>query len=42
MVDVQELVVGRVDEMDYSTGVPRPSVGGVPIALADILRLAYE
>lgn len=38
-VSVQTLVVGVVDEMDYSTGTPQPSIGGVSVALEGILRL---
>jgi flagellar basal-body rod modification protein FlgD len=38
-VDVQTLVRGVVDEMDFSTGAASPSVDGVRIDMADILRL---
>ena len=38
-VDVQTLVVGIVDEMDYSSGTPRPSIQGVSVALESIRRL---
>ncbi len=33
------LVTGTVTEMDYSSGTPQPSIGGVPIGLENILRL---
>jgi flagellar basal-body rod modification protein FlgD len=39
VIDVTELVVGAVDEMDYSSGVPLPSINGYSIALSDIIRL---
>lgn len=32
-------IVGIIDEMDYATGMPRPSVGGVAVNVADILLL---
>lgn len=38
-VEVEERIVGRVTEMDYSTGTPLPSVDGVEIGIADILSL---
>ena len=38
-VEVTELIVGIVDEMDYSSGVPMPSVEGTPVSLGEILRL---
>ena len=38
-VSVQTLVVGVVDEMDYSEGTPRPSINGVSVALESIRRL---
>ncbi|MEO0604676.1 MAG: flagellar hook capping FlgD N-terminal domain-containing protein, partial [Myxococcota bacterium] len=38
-VHVDTLVVGRVDEMDYSASSPRPSVQGVAIPLENIRRL---
>ena len=38
-VEVTELIVGTIDEMDYSSGNPQPSVNGVTVDLADILRL---
>ena len=38
-VEVTELIIGLVDEMDYSTGVPLPSVDGTAVSLGDILRL---
>lgn len=41
-VEVVEHIVGAIDAMDYSTGVPLPSVDGVTVALADILKLTAE
>lgn len=38
-VAVDELIVGTVTEMDYSSGMPMPSIEGVPIDLGAILRL---
>ncbi len=38
-LDVQTLVVGTVTEMDYSTGVPQPSVEGVVVGIDSILKL---
>lgn len=38
-VAVQELIVGTVDEMDYSSGVPLPSVNGITVSLDQVLRL---
>jgi len=38
-VPIQERLIGVVDEMDYTTGNPRPSVNGIPVELGDILRL---
>ncbi len=38
-VDVSTLVVGLVDQMDYSTSQPMPSVQGVAIPLENIRRL---
>jgi len=38
-IDVSTLVVGRITEMDYATGVPLPSISGVPVSLDQILRL---
>ncbi|MEM6930905.1 MAG: flagellar hook capping FlgD N-terminal domain-containing protein [Myxococcota bacterium] len=38
-VHVDTLVVGMVDEMDYSASSPRPSVQGVAIPLENIRRL---
>ncbi len=38
-VEVATLVVGVVDEMDYSEGSPRPSIGGVAVPLESIRRL---
>jgi flagellar basal-body rod modification protein FlgD len=39
-IDVTPLVVGLVDSVDYSTGVPRPSVGGVDVGIDAIIRVA--
>jgi hypothetical protein len=33
------LVVGPVDEMDYTSGNPKPTVQGINITIGDILRL---
>ncbi len=38
-VYIEERLVGVVDEMDYTSGNPRPSVNGIPVELSDILRL---
>jgi len=38
-IDVSSLVVGTVDEMDYSSSQPMPSVQGVAIPLENIRRL---
>ncbi len=38
-VEVSTLVVGKITEMDYTEGVPMPSINGVPVALDQILRL---
>ncbi len=38
-VDVTTMVRGVVDEMDFSTGSASPSIDGVRIDMADILRL---
>ncbi len=38
-VEITELIAGTVEEMDYSSGTPQPSVDGVKVELADILRL---
>lgn len=38
-VAIEERLIGTIDEMDYTTGTPRPSVDGIPVDLADILRL---
>ncbi len=37
--EIRELIVGEVDEMDYSAGVPQPSVNGVVVGLDAILKL---
>jgi flagellar basal-body rod modification protein FlgD len=36
------LIIGTIDEMDYSTGTPLPSVDGIPIEVADIIRLTLS
>ena len=38
-VEVLELVVGAIDEMDYSSGSPMPTVQGIDLTIGDILRL---
>jgi len=38
-VAVTELVIGTIDEMDYSSGSPQPSIGGVTVDIGAILRL---
>ncbi len=38
-VESRELMVGRVDEMDYTEGTPLPSVNGAVVPLDAILRL---
>jgi flagellar basal-body rod modification protein FlgD len=38
-LDVQSMVVGTVTEMDYSSGVPQPSVEGVVVGIDAILKL---
>jgi len=38
-VAVQTLVVGTIDEMDYSTGGPLPSINGTVVDIGSILRL---
>ena len=38
-VDITELVSGPVDEMDYSSGSPMPTVQGIDLTIGDILRL---
>jgi flagellar basal-body rod modification protein FlgD len=35
----RELMIGRVDEMDYTSGIPQPSVNGTVVPLDAILRL---
>jgi len=37
--EMQELIVGEITEMDYSGGVPLPSMNGVVVELNAILRL---
>jgi flagellar basal-body rod modification protein FlgD len=38
-VGITALVVGPVDEMDYTSGNPKPTVQGINITIGDILRL---
>jgi flagellar basal-body rod modification protein FlgD len=38
-LDVEERIRGEITEMDYSTGTPLPSVGGVVVSLDAILTL---
>lgn len=38
-VEVRTLITGIVDQMDYSTGSPRPSIDGVSVPLESIVRL---
>jgi flagellar basal-body rod modification protein FlgD len=38
-VVAETLLEGRVDGMDYTTGVPLPSIDGTPVALGDVLTL---
>ena len=38
-VEVTEYVHGEIDEMDFSSGSPEPSVNGVAVDLADLVRL---
>ncbi len=41
-VELTELIVGTVDEMDFSSGSAQPTVGGVTIGVGDILRIGGE
>jgi len=41
-VAVAELIVGVVDEMDYSTGTPTPSIDGTSFGVGDILRVEAQ
>ena len=38
-IEVRTLIKGTVDEMDYSSGNPRPSINGVSVPLESIRRL---
>ncbi len=38
-VEIDEHIAGIIDEMDYSTGTPLPSVSGATFEIGDILRL---
>jgi flagellar basal-body rod modification protein FlgD len=38
-VPIQTLIVGTVDEMDYSNGAPQPSIDGTVVDIGSILRL---
>ncbi len=39
-VEVTELVEGIIDQMSFEEGAARPTIDGVPIDLADIVRLS--
>jgi flagellar basal-body rod modification protein FlgD len=41
-IEIEEQIVGVIDEMDYSTGSPLPSIDGVVVEIADIVRLKTE
>lgn len=41
-IPVDELIVGVVDEMDYSTGTPTPSIDGTTFGVGDILRVESQ
>lgn len=36
---IEERIAGLITEMDYSTGAPMPTVGGIAVSLADVLTL---
>jgi flagellar basal-body rod modification protein FlgD len=38
-VEIEERIAGTIDEMDYSTGTPMPSIDGVAVDIADLLTL---
>ena len=38
-LEIEERISGTIDEMDYSTGTPMPSVDGTPVAIGDLLTL---
>lgn len=38
-LDVEERIAGVIDEMDYSTGSPLPSIDGVVVPISDLLTL---
>lgn len=38
-IEIEERITGTITEMDYSTGVPSPSVDGVVVSISDILSL---
>ncbi len=37
--DVEERIRGVITSVDYTSGAPVPTIGGVPVAMPDILRL---
>ncbi|MEZ4235191.1 MAG: flagellar hook capping FlgD N-terminal domain-containing protein [Myxococcota bacterium] len=41
-VEIEEHMTGVIDEMDYSTGTPMPSIDGVSFSIADILSLTQD
>lgn len=41
-IEIEERLRGVIDEMDYSTGSPLPSIDGVVVDIADIVRLTSE
>jgi flagellar basal-body rod modification protein FlgD len=38
-IDIEERISGTIDQMDYSTGTPMPSIDGTPVAIGDLLTL---
>lgn len=41
-VEIEERVEGVIDEMDYSTGAPMPSINGSVVDIADIVKLTSD
>jgi flagellar basal-body rod modification protein FlgD len=41
-IDVEERMAGVIDEMDYSTGAPMPSIDGASFSIGDILSLTQQ
>jgi flagellar basal-body rod modification protein FlgD len=41
-IDVEERMAGVIDQMDYSTGAPMPSIDGASFAIGDILSLTEQ